>query len=292
VFTASYNSLDVPLVHSWQCMLMRAGDYEQEARRRRSSSSRDDWNSGRSRSSSLGGSSFERDDEKDERRQLEQDRQDFAQYFRPDWDLRTISGGADLRAVQSFLSDHLNVAHWNLPTDNESIERVLKEAVSSGRLVPVINREWRGVAGRASRPAPAPLRWPAGGGGGSVARSASWFPPGTTSWQGEPVLSGPYDPAGQASQLAAARSAFSASSDDAVGSQQGDDDGGGDLLGMVEAGAGAALGSDDNSDDATTDDSDTSDAQASTDSGGTSSSTPLGDASVAVTRVGRICCAR
>jgi hypothetical protein len=61
-------------------------------------------------------------------------------------------------------------------------------------------------------------------------KSAYLFPPGTASFNGEPVLSGPYDPASQASQLAALRGASS------------DDGSGFDWLGAAQAVAGAVLG--------------------------------------------------
>lgn len=163
---------------------------------------------------------------KEEIKRLEQDRKEFDQYFRPDGDLRTISGGAELREIQSFLHDILNVVHWNLPTDNAGIERTLRKAATDGRLVPVVNHR-HGALGRASRPAPAPLGWPRTSDGGGLVRSAYLFPPGTTSFEGEPVLSGAYDPAVQAARLAEARAGSS---------------GGRDWLGVVEAVAGAALG--------------------------------------------------
>jgi hypothetical protein len=52
-----------------------------------------------------------------------------------------VSGEAELHEIQSFLRDTLNVVHWNQPTDNAGVERALRDTVSSGRLVPVVNRE-------------------------------------------------------------------------------------------------------------------------------------------------------
>ena len=74
----------------------------------------------------------------------------------------------DIDAITSFLCDHLNVAHWDLPTDNAGIERALKQAVEDGKLVPVVNRESWGTSSRTFRPTPAPLRWPPSGGGSPV----------------------------------------------------------------------------------------------------------------------------
>ena len=60
-----------------------------------------------------------------------------------------------MQEIQRILSDHMNVAHWNLPTDNAGIERALKRAVAEGKLVPVINRDRRTPA-QTYRPTPAP----------------------------------------------------------------------------------------------------------------------------------------
>jgi hypothetical protein len=63
------------------------------------------------------------------------------------------------------VSHTLNLAHWNLPTDNKSIERILRQAVEDRRLVPVVHRDRRSALGRVYRPAPAPLHWPSSSGG-------------------------------------------------------------------------------------------------------------------------------
>ncbi|WP_233885199.1 hypothetical protein [Paraburkholderia flagellata] len=62
----------------------------------------------------------------------------------------------------------MKLAHWNLPTDIAGVRKLLCDAVVSGRLVPVINREYRGLP-RVAQPDPAPQRWPATGGGGGTA---------------------------------------------------------------------------------------------------------------------------
>ncbi|QGZ53571.1 hypothetical protein [Paraburkholderia acidiphila] len=104
--------------------------------------------------------------EKDRLRQLTQDRVAFVRHFRPNWDLHTITGEKALREVQTFVRDRLKLAHWNLPTDVAEVRKLLCDAVASGRLVPVINREYRGLP-RVAQPDPAPQRWPAMGGGGN-----------------------------------------------------------------------------------------------------------------------------
>jgi hypothetical protein len=133
---SQWNTLSVPLGSSWQCTLVLAGEYVSPS-----------GNTVR----------LMRDD--DEIRQLEEDRQDFDRYFRPCGDVRTVSGGVELREIRSFLTDALNVVLWNLPTDNAEVERMLRQAVRHGRLVPVVNREY-GSLRRVSRPTPGPLRWP------------------------------------------------------------------------------------------------------------------------------------
>lgn len=134
-----WNTLSVPLINGTQCTLVPACDYR---------TSSGEW------------LTFGKDSE---RKQVEQDRWEFDRFFRPGWDMRTVSGGAELREVRAFLSDALNLPHWNLPADNHGVERILRNAVGVRRLVPVIKREWSCLA-RVSRPAPAPLRWAAGGG--------------------------------------------------------------------------------------------------------------------------------
>lgn len=208
-----WNTFEVPLDRGWQCTLVPASEYRSPS---------GDW--------------IQFIGDKDEKAQLEMDRRDFDRYFRPAWDLRTITGGQALCEIQTYVRDALNVARWNLPTDNESIERALRQAVTAGRLVPVVHRDRRSVLGRAYSPAPAPLRWPSSGGGGSFARATSWASYGAGSvFNGEPILSGPYDPGTQEARLIAARAATSGDS-----SSGGD---GGNLLGMVGAVAGAVLGS-------------------------------------------------
>ena len=89
----------------------------------------------------------------------------FAGYFRPNLDLRSITGGNAMREIQTYVRDFLNVAHWNLPTDNAGIKRMLCNAVAEGALIPVINYDYSGLP-RVAQPDPAPQYWPARGGGG------------------------------------------------------------------------------------------------------------------------------
>jgi hypothetical protein len=213
---SQWNTLSVRLENGWQCTLVLATEY---------SSPSGNW------------LPFTKGDE---REQIEQDRRDFDWHFRPRSDLRTVSGETELHEIQSFLRDTLNVVHWNQPTDNAGVRRALRNIVASGRLVPVVNREWRAL-GRVARPAPAPLRWPSCGGGfgGGSQRWAAFAnaSPGPLTLNGEPVLSGPYDPVTQESQLIAARANVSTSG--TVG----------DPLGLLEAVAGAVLGIDYGADD-------------------------------------------
>jgi hypothetical protein len=139
----SYNSLIVPLdIGTWECKLLLNHEYRERKWRRDSDGKGEE-----------------------DARQLEKDIRAFDLYFRPNYDVHSVTGQAALREIQAFLGHHLNVAHSNLPTDNAGIERVLRQAVSDGTLMPVVNRDYPAPP-RTFRPAPAPLDWqPAGGGG-------------------------------------------------------------------------------------------------------------------------------
>lgn len=168
----TWNTLDVPLRSGWKCTLIPARQYrdtmwrayhDMSARALYPNAGRRwrPWNEPEP-------NEYEQRRlwEEDAKKQLVDDHRDFARYFRPEWDLRTITGGNALDAIQTFLRDALNVAHWNYPTDNESIQRMLCDAVASKKLIPVINREYRGVS-RVTQPSPAPQSWASTGGGGS-----------------------------------------------------------------------------------------------------------------------------
>lgn len=198
----SYNSLHVPLdIGTWQCTLVLTKEYF-----------------------SLGGGFWEPfadwDERKKQERLIEDERRTFDRYFRPSYDFRRLIA-TDIDAIRSFLSDHLNVAHWNLPTDNAGIERALKQAVADGKLMPIVDRDRRTPA-QTSRPTPAPLRWPPSGGGGSVAQVVPYVGRLSASVGGRPSLG----VAGKAASIS-------------------DDGGSGfDWLGVTESVAGAVLGSD------------------------------------------------
>lgn len=147
----SYNALHVPLdIGTWSCELILAREYY-----------------------SLGGGFWDpfasSDKRREQERQIEDDCLTFDLYFRPDYDFRFLIR-TEIDAITSFLSDHLNVAHWNLPTNNAGIERALKQAVADGKLVPIINRDWRART-QTYRPTPAPLRWPPSTGGSGSAQA-------------------------------------------------------------------------------------------------------------------------
>jgi hypothetical protein len=244
----SYNSLHVPLdIGTWQCKLVLAREFY--------SLSGGFWDP------------FAESDERTERkRQIEDDRCAFDRYFRPNYDFRRLIT-PDIDAICSFLSHHLNVAHWNLPTDNASIERALKQAVCDGLIVPVINRDWRSLP-QTFRPAPAPLRWPPTSGGGRLGSGGRtvWAAfrnagPGPLIWDGEPVLRGSYDPSTQEAQLKAARAAMAAALPD-----------------VVEAVASAALGGGSELDDDGDGMPDMAKSLTDGSDAGDETSTPLGDA--------------
>ncbi|QGZ57449.1 hypothetical protein [Paraburkholderia acidiphila] len=160
-----WNTLYVPLESGWQCALVPGPQYFDLTcfgRGYRDLPAR--WlypNAGRDRDLWSWNALPEVDKgelwEKDRLRQLTQDRAAFARHFRPNWDLHTITGEKALREVQTFVRHRLKLAHWNLPTDNAEVRKLLCDAVASGRLVPVINREYRGLP-RVAQPDPAPQR--------------------------------------------------------------------------------------------------------------------------------------
>ncbi|KVN36806.1 hypothetical protein WJ63_35190 [Burkholderia pyrrocinia] len=269
-----YNTLYVPLnIGTWQCMLMPRRQYDTRDidirwayRHRRDDIERYQSASMRSRTSSSWSSSSswdrQREDEAINRRLLEEDCRAFDLYFRPSWDLRSITGGQAFDAVRSFLREFLNVAHWNLPTDNAGVERVLRRAVANGDLVPIVNRD-QSSAASTFRSAPAPLRWP---------------PIGTSVSQVQPVYYGlkAAMPSGggssgvTASSNAGVGSALAAADVDAASAGDGFD-----WLGVAETVAGAAFGTAVGSDDGG---DDTADSFVAADDEGGDTSTPLGDA--------------
>lgn len=195
--TYSFNSLTVPLdIGTWQCELVLSSEFYNL------------WNSTWDRFASS-------DKRAEQERQIEDDCRAFDLYFRPSYDFRRLIKW-DIDAITSFLGDHLNVAHWNLPIDNAGIERALKQAVADGKLVPIVNRDWRMFA-MTFRPTPSPLRWP-------------------TSIDSSPVMRAvPYG--GGLSTTVSSVSILASA--EAV---PGDDGGGFDWLGAVGVIAGAALG--------------------------------------------------
>lgn len=146
----SYNSLHVPLdIGTWQCVLVPAREFYHEWHCRAR------WNR-----------FADRDTRTRMQRQIDDDRRIFERYFRPNYNFARLIA-TDTDAIASFLTDHLNVVHWDLPTDNAGIERALKQAVADGKLVPVVNRDYRGIQ-RTFRPTPEPLYWPPSGSSGTA----------------------------------------------------------------------------------------------------------------------------
>jgi hypothetical protein len=161
----SYNSLSIPLANgSWSCELVPVRDY---------------------RSASGGSLPFIQADEK---RLLESDRSDFTRYFRPNYDFRrTVT--YDIDEIRAFVRDCLGLSSRNQVTDNDSIRRILCEAVSSGRIVPVVNRERRTPV-RTARASFAPQSWNEAvpivrsGSGGSAASASRSFHQLAMDWMG------------------------------------------------------------------------------------------------------------
>ena len=163
-----WNTLDVPLDTGWQCTLIPAPQYttimqwgcrDMTARRLYPQAGRDRWPPPWN-ASEPGEEEKHRKWKDDVQRQLADDRRAFARYFRPDWDLRTATGVNALHAIQTFLRDALGTVHWDQPTNNAGVRRMLCKTVANKRLIPVVNREYRGQP-RVARPDSAPLRWPA-----------------------------------------------------------------------------------------------------------------------------------
>lgn len=167
----TWNTLDVPLNSAGKCTLIPARQYHNTMRHAyQDMSARSLYpNAGKRWHSRHEPAPSEYEQrrlwEEDTKNQLADDRKDFVRNFRLALDLRTITGGNALTAIQSFVRDTLNVAHWNYPTDNEGVQRMLCDAVASEKLIAVIDREYRGVP-RVALPDPAPLQWPTTGGGG------------------------------------------------------------------------------------------------------------------------------
>lgn len=179
---SQWNTLEVPLQNGWQCTLVPASQYRLAVWVARGSffdpyplrEPRWGWPDDRDRPwGHAAGRTREawRDDHERERwerdeleRQRDEDRRDFHRNFRPDDDLRTITGRRNLETVRAFLSEIMVFAHWDEPETNEDIRRVLCDLVRNGQLVPYMKREWR-QRPRVFRRPPAAERWPSGGGG-------------------------------------------------------------------------------------------------------------------------------
>jgi hypothetical protein len=136
----SYNALLVPLTSDWQCSLVPSWDvkepgawwrltYEERQQKR-----------------------------KDGEKQIEQDRRDFLQVFQVCLSRREALFSPDFHAYVGFIRNTLRASIWSTPIDGDGVVRVICEAVSDRRLVPVIDRAWRGSR-RVAR-SYAPQSWP------------------------------------------------------------------------------------------------------------------------------------
>lgn len=122
----SFNALSVPLTSDWQCSLVPARDMDEPA----------SWWS----------LSYDERQKKCKEReeQIEQDRKDFDRVFRVSISRRAARGCRDFGAYAAFIGEHLCIAGLSAPVDGEGVTRILRGAVRDGRLVPAINRAWRG----------------------------------------------------------------------------------------------------------------------------------------------------
>ncbi|PRZ18239.1 hypothetical protein BX588_1201, partial [Paraburkholderia eburnea] len=157
-----------------------------------------------------------------------------------------------------------NLAHWNLPSDNAVVKKILRDAVASGRLVPVVNREYRGLP-RVAQPNAAPQRWAAPVGSGGY----GYAPKVLNAWEFDALRRAN----GELPALDSGGSVVNATlaPRPALGLPATADDGFG-LPGFVESAAGALIGGGDNDSGC----ADTGEADLLDDSGG--GSAPLGDA--------------
>ncbi|TDV18306.1 hypothetical protein C7408_10361 [Paraburkholderia caballeronis] len=169
-----WNTLDVPLENGWQCTLVPGPQYGDMMRRGYNDMATRALypNAGYNRWRSSSWNAREPDEaekrrlwEEDAKRQLADDRRTFTRYFRLDWNLQTITGKNALDDICAFLREHQYLWSYDQPDDNDSIRRVLCEAVRRETLIPVVNREYRGLP-RVSRPTPGPLNGSGTGGGG------------------------------------------------------------------------------------------------------------------------------
>jgi hypothetical protein len=140
----SYNALYVPLTSDWQCSLVPDRDMEDVDR---------GWKlSYEARQKA----SKERED------QIEKDQRDFDRYFRVAISRRAARACSDFSAYIAFIGEHLRITGLSAPVDGEGVTRILREAVRDGRLVPAIDRAWRGSrrVGRSYAPQSWPKRAP------------------------------------------------------------------------------------------------------------------------------------
>ncbi|WP_244817749.1 hypothetical protein [Caballeronia sp. Lep1P3] len=92
---------------------------------------------------------------KEREEQIEQDRRDFDRLFRFSINRRAARASSNFSTYVIFISDHLRVSR---PVDGDGLTRIYRDAVRDGRLIPAIDRAWRGSR-RVSRQY-APQSWP------------------------------------------------------------------------------------------------------------------------------------
>jgi hypothetical protein len=135
----SYNALSVPLTSDWQCSLVPSRDVREPIA----------WWS----------LSYDQRQQyrKDREEQIDHDRRDFNRLFRVSTSRRTARACSDFSAYAAFIREHLRIS-GSAPVDGEGITRALLKAVCDGRLIPAIDRAWRGSR-RVAR-FYAPQSWP------------------------------------------------------------------------------------------------------------------------------------
>lgn len=136
----SYNALYVPLTSDWHCALVPARDVKEVDR---------GWKL----------SYDERQKARKEREeQIEQDRKDFDRLFRVSLSRRDARACSEFSTYTAYIRDYLRITGIFAPLDGEDVTRILRDAVRNGRLIPVIDRAWRGSRRVTQRHAP--QSWP------------------------------------------------------------------------------------------------------------------------------------
>ncbi|SAL56077.1 hypothetical protein AWB70_04839 [Caballeronia cordobensis] len=226
----SFNALYVPLSggFGWQCTLMTRREFHQI-----------DWYMWRTHP--YGDLSYDErgSKEKEQERQIAQDRRDFDRLFRARIDRRSTYLSTEFRQYVDFIRHELRVSSWDVPVDGDGITRVLRRAVQDGRLVPAINRKRYWWSGQEVYKWYAPQYWPKPGGGVSFKAKSDEV----LDLHEFAALKCANGESGYGSEMLGSVRDFASAADGATSSGGADGGGSGfNWLGAAEAVAGAVLG--------------------------------------------------